>query len=113
MTNQTLARRETPVPAFYDAAHAREWSYRANEPALFGAAHDHAAAYGIKAAGSAGTRIHLLLIDLQKDFCFPEGALYVGGRSGRGDMEDNDRIARFIYRKVEVLNDITVTLDSP
>src|SRR5688572_8746313 len=112
MSNPTMARRETPVPAFYDPAHAEDWGYRANEQALFEAAHDYAAANGIKAAGSARRRMHLLLIDLQKDFCFPEGTLYVGGRSGRGAIEDNDRIARFIYRNVDVLTDVTVTLDT-
>ena len=25
-----------------------------------------------------------MLIDVQKDFCFPEGTLYVAGRSGTG-----------------------------
>ncbi len=57
-------------------------------------------------------RIHLLLIDLQKDFCFPEGALYVGGRSGRGAVEDNDRIARFIYRNLGVITQTTCTMDT-
>ena len=56
--------------------------------------------------------VHLLLIDVQKDFCFPEGSLYVGGRSGRGAMDDNDRIARFVYRNLARLTEITCTLDT-
>jgi nicotinamidase-related amidase len=56
--------------------------------------------------------IHLLLIDLQKDFCFPEGALYVGGRSGRGAIEDNHRISTFIYRNLPHISEITCTADA-
>ncbi|HEV2130650.1 MAG TPA: hypothetical protein VGR27_06085, partial [Longimicrobiaceae bacterium] len=57
-------------------------------------------------------KIHLLLIDVQKDFCFPEGALYVGGRSGRGAIEDNDRLARFIYRNLGLITETTCTMDT-
>jgi nicotinamidase-related amidase len=49
---------------------------------------------------------------MQKDFCFPEGTLYVGGRSGRGALEDNDRVARFVHRNLGALTEITCTLDT-
>ncbi len=109
---RALTRREMPLPDCYDAGHAGRWSYRPDELALCYAAQTYAAAHGLKPAGSAGRRVHLLLIDLQKDFCFPEGTLYVGGRGGRGAIEDNDRIARFVYRNLDVLTDVTVTLDT-
>jgi nicotinamidase-related amidase len=64
------------------------------------------------AAGTDRADVHLLLIDVQKDFCFPQGSLYVGGRSGKGAMDDNRRIAEFIYRNLAVLSQVTVTLDS-
>jgi nicotinamidase-related amidase len=54
----------------------------------------------------------LLLIDEQKDFCFPEGSLYVGGRSGRGALDDNDRAARFVYRNLARLSEVVCTLDT-
>ncbi len=54
----------------------------------------------------------LLLIDLQRDFCLPEGALFVAGRSGRGAIDDSDRIARFVYRNLDSIEQIVVTLDS-
>jgi len=57
-------------------------------------------------------KTHLLLIDLQKDFCFPQGSLYVAGRSGRGAIDDNLRIARFIRRNLGRITEITATLDS-
>src|SRR6185312_11665611 len=69
-------------------------------------------AHALRPAAADDLRIHLILVDLQKDFCFPEGSLYVGGRSGRGALEDNDRIARFIYRNLGALTEITCTLDS-
>ena len=57
-------------------------------------------------------RVHLLLIDVQKDFCFPEGTLYVAGRSGRGAVDDSRRIAELVYRNLDVFTDITTTLDT-
>ena len=54
----------------------------------------------ITAAAADKPNVHLLLIDVQKDFCFPRGSLYVGGRSGRGAMDDNRRIAEFVYRNM-------------
>jgi nicotinamidase-related amidase len=53
-----------------------------------------------------------LLIDVQKDFCFPEGSLYVAGRSGRGAIDDNRRIAEFVYRNLSSLTTVTTTLDT-
>jgi nicotinamidase-related amidase len=63
-------------------------------------------------AGSDRHNLHLLLIDVQKDFCFPEGALYVAGRSGTGAVDDSRRIAEFIYRNLAAITNITVTLDT-
>ena len=103
---------ELPVPRFYDTANAARWSYRPDQEQLFRDATAWARNYVIAPSGSDTTRVALLLIDLQRDFCFPEGSLYVGGRSGRGAIEDNDRIARFIYRNLRRLTDVTCTLDT-
>ena len=103
---------ELPVPAFYDAANAERWSYRPDQERVCREAATWARTHGIGPSGADTTRVALLLIDLQKDFCFPEGALYVGGRSGRGAIEDNDRIARFVYRNLARLTDVTCTLDT-
>jgi nicotinamidase-related amidase len=56
--------------------------------------------------------VHLLLIDVQKDFCHPEGALFVAGRSGRGAVDDSRRIAEFIYKNLDALTAITTTMDT-
>lgn len=101
-----------PSPSFYNAANARDWSYRADLGGLYTRAHDWRGQHGIKPGASDPMRILLLLIDLQKDFCFPEGTLPVLGRSGTGAMDDNARIAEFIYRSLAVLTDIECTLDT-
>lgn len=51
--------------------------------------------------------IHLLIIDPQKDFCDPNGSLYV-----QGAEKDIDRLATFIRRIKNKLSDIHITLDS-
>jgi nicotinamidase-related amidase len=103
---------ELPIPPFYVPAHAADWSYRPDQQALFEAAREWRRTHSLRPAGEDAKRVHLLLVDLQKDFCFPEGSLYVGGRSGRGAIEDNDRIARFLYKNLESITDVTCTMDT-
>ncbi|HEY6547986.1 MAG TPA: nicotinamidase [Vicinamibacteria bacterium] len=103
---------ELPVPRFYDSAHASEFAYRPDAAALFAAARGAAREHGLSASGREARHVRLLLVDVQRDFCFPEGSLYVGGRSGRGALEDNDRLARFVYRNLGRLSEITCTLDT-
>ncbi len=100
------------IPAHYDAANARQFAYRPDAQALFDAAAAFRREEHLLPAASDPLRTHLVLIDVQRDFCFPEGTLYVGGRSGRGAMDDNDRIARFIYQNLGAISEITCTLDS-
>ncbi|HVS33382.1 MAG TPA: nicotinamidase, partial [Thermoanaerobaculia bacterium] len=101
---------DLPVPSFYDAAHAAEWGYRPDPGVLLSTAEQWARQYALKPQTSDARRIHLLLIEVQKDFCLPMGSLYVGGRSGRGAIEDSDRLARFIYRNLHNISEITTTL---
>jgi nicotinamidase-related amidase len=68
--------------------------------------------HGLAPAAGDAFRVQLLLVDVQRDFCFPEGSLYVGGRSGRGALEDIDRLARFVYRNLHRITEITATLDT-
>jgi nicotinamidase-related amidase len=112
MNATVLQRPRTPLPSFYDATHAAQWSYRPDEAMLFEKATEYRRSHEIRPASADRRKVHLLLIDLQKDFCFPEGTLFVGGRSGRGAIDDNDRIARFIYGNLDVISEVTVTLDT-
>jgi nicotinamidase-related amidase len=103
---------ELPLPPFYRSAHAEHWDYRPDAQALFERAIEWRRLHGIAPASEDDVRVHLLLVDMQKDFCFPQGSLYVGGRSGNGAIRDNDRTARFIYRALGVITQITCTMDT-
>jgi nicotinamidase-related amidase len=104
--------RELPVPPFYDPAHAADWAFQPDPQALLDAALRWRREHGLRPASGDRKRVHLLLIDVQRDFCFPQGTLYVGGRSGTGAVDDNDRIASFLYRNLEAIGEITCTLDT-
>jgi nicotinamidase-related amidase len=108
MTNAT----NLPLPPFFDPGNAERFAYRPSEAKLFAEAPAWRKAHRITPSAADERNIHLLLIDAQKDFCFPEGALYVGGRSGRGALDDNRRTAEFIYRNLGVLTNVTTTLDT-
>lgn len=98
-------------PKFYDDKNCR-WNYNSDIMAVQQEAFDFKKAHKIQSSGADRTKIHLLLIDVQKDFCFKEGTLYVGGRTGDGAIEDSKRIAQFIYRNVDRLTEISTTLDT-
>ena len=103
---------ELPVPGFYDPDRRSDWNYGPDQQALFERADEWRRRHRIKPSGTDEKKIRLLLVDVQKDFCFPEGALFVGGRSGTGAIDDNDRIARFIYHNLPALTDINCTMDT-
>ena len=58
------------------------------------------------------SNISLLLIDVQNTFCLQDFELFVGGRSGRGAIEDNTRLCEFIYRNLGEIDQIIATLDT-
>ena len=100
------------APGYYNADNAAEFSYTPDRMAVFQEANRFRQEFGITPAAADSRRIDLLLIDVQRDFCHPEGTLYVGGRSGRGAVEDNRRIAEFVYRNLARITNIRCTLDS-
>lgn len=103
---------ELPLPSFYDPAHAAEWSYRPDPSRLVREAEEWRRAHRIRPAAGDRFELHLLLIDVQKDFCFPQGSLYVAGRSGTGAIDDNRRIAAFVYRNLGRITNVTTTMDT-
>ncbi|MCC6553041.1 MAG: nicotinamidase [Polyangiaceae bacterium] len=103
---------DLPLPDLHDPRNAERWAYSPDQGAVFEAALHHRKAHAVKPAGADRHRVHLLLIDVQKDFCFPQGALYVAGRSGRGAIDDSLRIAELIYRNLDVITAITATMDT-
>ena len=52
-------------------------------------------------------KVQLLLIDMQIDFCHPQGTLYVPGAE-----DDIRRLCNFIFRHVGHITDVFCTLDS-
>src|SRR6478609_6267073 len=101
-----------PLPRFYDPRRAADWGHRPDAAALAAAAADWRKQHALRPAAADERRVHLLLIDVQKDFCHPEGTLYVAGRSGTGAIDDSRRIAELIYRNLGTITDITTTLDT-
>jgi nicotinamidase-related amidase len=51
--------------------------------------------------------IHLLAIDVQNDFCHPNGSLYV-----KGANEDAKRLANFVTKMGDKIKGITTTIDN-
>src|SRR5262249_60181042 len=103
---------ELPLPPHYDPRTAAEHRYSPDQGRLFAAASAWRKEHAIAPAAADRANVQLLLIDVQRDFCFPEGSLYVGGRSGRGALDDNRRTAELIYRNLSSLTNITATLDT-
>lgn len=95
-------------PSFYDPANAARWDYDPPVARIF----EEASRLNLPAAADDAHKVALVIVDGQKDFCLPQGSLYVGGRSGLGAVDDSRRIAEFIYRNVGVLSTVAVTIDS-
>ena len=101
-----------PLPSSFDPRRAADHGYRPDTAAVAVAAAAWRQQHGVRASATDETRVHLLLIDVQKDFCFPEGTLYVAGRSGTGAIDDSRRIAELIYRNLGAFTEITATMDT-
>ena len=100
-----------PIPPHFNREKVRElWrvSYQeiATEAEIF------AQQYNIQPAVTDQNQICLLLIDVQNTFCIPDFELFVGGKTGNGAVEDNQRLCEFIYRHLGVITKIIPTLDT-
>jgi nicotinamidase-related amidase len=96
-------------PEFYLPQNAASFHYRPDIGLVTAAA---GRVSDIAASQDDTIRILLLLIDLQLDFCHPDGSLFVAGRAGDGAVRDCARIAEFIYRNTDRLTRIYATLDT-
>src|SRR3990172_7314402 len=91
---RTMMKRSVlPAPAFFDPRNGEKKEYAPNQIRLFAEAAEWRRSHGISPAAADRRNVHLLLIDAQKDFCFPSGSLYVAGRSGRRAPADSPRLA--------------------
>jgi len=100
------------LPPLFDARNVEQYHYGPDQTRVFVEASEWRRAHNLAPSAADKRNIHLLLIDVQKDFCFPKGSLYVGGRSGRGALDDGRRTAEFIYRNLDVITNITTTMDT-
>lgn len=103
--------KQLPIPSHFNNAKVGEvWRVPYQNRAV--EAKNWAKIHNIQAAAEDKTRICLLLIDVQNTFCIPEFELFVGGKSGMGSVEDNQRLCEFIYRNLGVITQITPTMDT-
>ena len=106
-----MARSELPIPPHVDHAKVGQvWRVPYQERAED--AQEWARQHDIQAASQDKFRICLLLVDIQNTFCIPGFELYVGGRSGTGAVDDNQRLCRFIYRNLGFITQISPTMDT-
>jgi nicotinamidase-related amidase len=100
-----------PIPDFFDPGKLDQvWRVPYEERAK--GAKNWALQHGLQPASAAKSKIWLLLVDVQNTFCIPGFELYVGGRSGRGAVEDNRRLCEFIYRNLGIITQVTATMDT-
>jgi nicotinamidase-related amidase len=100
-----------PLPPHYDPGRVGEvwrvaYEDRAREAPAWAAAH------GVGPASEDAVRIALLAVDVQNTFCIPDFELYVGGRSGTGAVDDNRRLAEFLYRNLAAITQVFPSLDT-
>jgi nicotinamidase-related amidase len=100
-----------PLPEIYDPGTVGAvWRVPYEERAR--QARDWARQHALQPVSFDPTKTWLMLIDVQNTFCIPGFELYVGGRSGRGAVEDNVRLCEFIYRNLGSITQITTTMDT-
>lgn len=93
---------EMTFPGFYNPARIGTLFY----PDLDLIAREAARA-DLPPAARDAVKIHLLIVDMQVDFCHESGALYIPGA-----RDDIRRLIEFIYRQAGRLTGITCSLDS-
>jgi nicotinamidase-related amidase len=68
--------------------------------------------HDIHEASLDGIRTLLIAVDMQNTFCTPGFELFVAGRSGRGAVDDVQRLCRFVYHNLNRISRISATLDT-
>jgi nicotinamidase-related amidase len=100
-----------PIPEFFDPAKLElVWRVPYEERAK--EAEEWARVYGLSPASDDKVRICLMCVDVQNTFCLPDYQLFVAGRSGRGAIDDNTRLCRFIYHNLGLITEIDPTMDT-
>lgn len=100
-----------PIPEFFNADKVGAvwripYEKRASQ------ARELARQHQLQPASADASKTWLMLIDVQNTFCIPDFELYVGGRSGRGAVDDNIRLCEFIYCHLGDITKVTATMDT-
>ncbi|MCY7337825.1 MAG: isochorismatase [Chamaesiphon sp.] len=102
---------QLPIPQHFQPARVGEiWRVPYQDRAI--AAKAWAQTHQLQPTSQAQTNVRLLLIDMQNTFCLPDFELFVGGRSGRGAIDDNLRLCEFIYHNLGEIDQIVATMDT-
>lgn len=100
-----------PIPVHFDPTKVnRVWKVPYQEIADL--ARNWAGKHLIRPAARDQSKTLLLLVDVQNTFCIPDFELYVGGVSGTGAVDDNRRLCEFIYRNLDLVSEIGLTMDT-
>lgn len=103
--------RELPIPPHFNPEEVdKVWRVPYQERAK--QARQWAEQHSLVHAARGAPKVGLLLVDCQNTFCTPGFELFVGGRSGRGAVEDNIRLCDFVYRNLANITHITATMDT-
>ena len=102
---------QLPIPPHYDA-NAIDRIWRIPYERRAGEAERWADQIGLRPAAEDTFRVALVAVDVQNTFCLPDFELFVGGRSGRGAVDDNRRLVEFFYRNLGVITQVFPTLDT-
>lgn len=106
-----MAHRELPLPPHFDPYKVDEvWKVPYQERTE--EAEKWANQHNIQPEAHDRFKICLVTVDVQNTFCIPGFELFVGGRSGRGAVDDNIRLCEFIYRNLDVITQIAPTMDT-
>ncbi len=106
-----MAYPQLPIPPHFDADRVGQvWRVPYQERAA--QAEQWAKDHSIRPAALDKFKICLVAVDVQNTFCIPGFELYVGGRSGRGAVDDNCRLCEFLYRNLGVITQIVPTMDT-
>ncbi len=102
---------QLPIPPHFQPNRVGEiwrvpYQQRATDAKLWAQQHQ------LKSTAQTPLNVKLLLIDVQNTFCLPDFELFVGGRSGRGAIDDSIRICEFIYRNLGDISQIITTMDT-
>ena len=106
-----MTRSELPLPPHFDPDRVGDvwrvpYQERAHQALVW--AREHV----IRPAAEDTFRICLVAVDIQNTFCIPGFELFVAGRSGTGAVDDNRRLCQFLYRNLDIITQITPTMDT-